>query len=116
MFIYLNDEVYKYDFLFFVFLHVYFLFVILIKLRTKRIIHLSLSQFQNGFLSSLPYLGKYLMALLAGIIADRLLNSEKISKTMTRKIFTFIGNFPLNDFILLFCIRFHLSQIYCVFE
>jgi len=38
------------------------------------------------------------MALLAGIIADRLLNSEKISKTMTRKLFTFIGNLKLLSF------------------
>jgi len=42
------------------------------------------------------------MALFAGIVADRLLNSEKISKTMTRKIFTFIGNLSSNDFVIKF--------------
>ncbi|VVC33105.1 Major facilitator superfamily,Major facilitator superfamily domain [Cinara cedri] len=47
----------------------------------------------NGLLSSLPYLGKFFMAFTAGIIADRILNAEKMTKTMTRKIFTAIGVF-----------------------
>jgi len=69
----------------------YFTIVNQLPTYMKYLLHYDIKS--NGFLSSLPYLGKYLMALVAGIIADRLLNSEKISKTMTRKIFTFIGVF-----------------------
>lgn len=31
------------------------------------------------------------MAFAAGIVADRILNADKLTKTMTRKIFTGIG-------------------------
>ncbi|CAH1715815.1 unnamed protein product [Aphis gossypii] len=69
----------------------YFTIVNQLPTYMKYLLHYDIKS--NGFLSSLPYLGKYVMALFAGIVADRLLNSEKISKTMTRKIFTFIGVF-----------------------
>lgn len=44
--------------------------------------------FQNGLLSSLPYLGKYVMAVLASALADRLLRKGTLTTTQTRKIFT----------------------------
>jgi len=44
--------------------------------------------FQNGVLSGLPYLGKYIMALSTGFIADWLKRSGKLSTTAIRKIFT----------------------------
>ncbi|XP_025424913.1 sialin-like [Sipha flava] len=69
----------------------YFTIVNQLPTYMKYLLHYNIKA--NGFLSSLPYLGKYLMALFAGIVADRLLNSEKISKTNTRKIFTAIGVF-----------------------
>jgi ACS family sodium-dependent inorganic phosphate cotransporter len=69
----------------------YFTIVNQLPTYMKYLLHYNIKA--NGVLSSLPYLGKYLMALLAGIIADRLMNSEKISKTTTRKMFTFIGVF-----------------------
>ncbi|KAL1115819.1 hypothetical protein AAG570_006109, partial [Ranatra chinensis] len=43
---------------------------------------------ENGFFSSFPYLGKYVMALGTGFLADYLKSSGKISTTMTRKFFT----------------------------
>lgn len=44
--------------------------------------------FQNGLLSSLPYLGKYTMAVLASAWADSLLKSGKMTTTQVRKTFT----------------------------
>lgn len=46
---------------------------------------------QNGLASSLPYLGKYLMALGTGVIADYLKSRNKISTTAIRKTFTVFG-------------------------
>ncbi|EFA08738.2 sialin [Tribolium castaneum] len=43
---------------------------------------------KNGILSSLPYLGKYAMAVIASYLADRLLKSGRLSRTTTRKAFT----------------------------
>lgn len=42
----------------------------------------------NGLLSSLPYLGKYAMAVLASYVADKLRKSGKMSTTFIRKAFT----------------------------
>ncbi|XP_056638287.1 sialin [Diorhabda sublineata] len=42
----------------------------------------------NGLLSSLPYFGKYLMAVLASYAADKLRKSGRMSTTVTRKVFT----------------------------
>jgi hypothetical protein len=47
--------------------------------------------FQNGMLSSLPYLGKYVFAVLTSALADYLLRTERLSRTATRKIFTTFG-------------------------
>ena len=49
---------------------------------------------QNGLLSSLPYLGKYLMAVAASYLADFLRQSGKLSTTAARKIFTTFGELP----------------------
>jgi uncharacterized membrane protein len=50
---------------------------------------------QNGLLSSLPYLGKYLFAVLTSVVADYCLRTEKLSRTATRKIFTAFGKEPV---------------------
>ncbi|XP_076289049.1 sialin [Lasioglossum baleicum] len=43
---------------------------------------------ENGLLSSLPYLGKYLFAVAMSSLADQLLKKKKLSVTAIRKIFT----------------------------
>lgn len=52
----------------------------------KDVLHFNIKK--NGLLSSLPYLGKYLMAIIASWLADRLRKSGKLSTTATRKFFT----------------------------
>ncbi|XP_050535846.1 sialin [Daktulosphaira vitifoliae] len=68
-------------------------FTIVNQLPTFMKVMFNLDIKHNGVLSSFPYLGKYLMAAVAGNLADRLLKSEKISKTAVRKLFTTIGVF-----------------------
>lgn len=46
---------------------------------------------QNGILSSFPYIGKYVMALVGGTVADKLLRSETFTKNFVRKLLTTIG-------------------------
>ncbi|XP_078045525.1 putative inorganic phosphate cotransporter [Augochlora pura] len=43
---------------------------------------------QNGLVSSLPYLGKYIFAVITSSVADHLLKKKKLSVTAIRKIFT----------------------------
>ncbi|XP_015177637.1 PREDICTED: sialin [Polistes dominula] len=43
---------------------------------------------ENGILSSLPYLGKYIFALTTATLADYLRRTNKLSVTAIRKIFT----------------------------
>lgn len=43
---------------------------------------------QNGLLSSLPYLGKYIMAVVASALADHLRKTGKLTTTSARKLFT----------------------------
>ncbi|KAG8231393.1 hypothetical protein J437_LFUL011329 [Ladona fulva] len=43
---------------------------------------------ENGLLSSLPYLGKYIFAIATSTLADHLRKTGKLSTTATRKIFT----------------------------
>ncbi|KAF4521623.1 hypothetical protein B566_EDAN006665 [Ephemera danica] len=43
---------------------------------------------ENGMLSSLPYLGKYLFAICSSVLADYLRRTGKLSTTAARKIFT----------------------------
>lgn len=43
---------------------------------------------ENGMLSSLPYLGKYIFAVATSSLADYLLRTNKLSVTAIRKIFT----------------------------
>lgn len=43
---------------------------------------------QNGLLSSLPYFGKYAMAVLASALADHLLRKKALTTVQARKIFT----------------------------
>ncbi|XP_066259673.1 sialin [Euwallacea similis] len=52
----------------------------------KDILHFDIKA--NGLWSSLPYLGKYIMAVIASYTADKLRQSGKLTTTATRKIFT----------------------------
>lgn len=52
----------------------------------KEVLHFNVKK--NGLLSSLPYLGKYAMAIIASYLADRLRRTGRLSTTATRKIFT----------------------------
>lgn len=52
----------------------------------KYILHFNIKK--NGLLSSLPYLGKYVMAVSASYLVDSLRASGKLSTTAARKIFT----------------------------
>ncbi|KAJ8946330.1 hypothetical protein NQ318_004220 [Aromia moschata] len=52
----------------------------------KDVLHFNIKS--NGLLSSLPYLGKYMMAVMASWLADKLRKSGKLSTTATRKTFT----------------------------
>ncbi|KAG4066879.1 hypothetical protein HA402_012946 [Bradysia odoriphaga] len=52
----------------------------------KQILHFNIKE--NGLLSSLPYFGKYVMAVLASYLADNLRQSGKLTTTQARKSFT----------------------------
>ncbi|XP_034244522.1 sialin isoform X2 [Thrips palmi] len=67
---------------------IYGFFTVVNQLPTfmKKVLHFNIKQ--NGLASSLPYLGKYLMALGTGVIADYLKSRNKISTTAIRKTFT----------------------------
>ncbi|KAJ8923211.1 hypothetical protein NQ315_001766 [Exocentrus adspersus] len=52
----------------------------------KDVLHFNIKE--NGLLSSLPYLGKYVMAVIASWLADKLRRSGRLSTTATRKLFT----------------------------
>ncbi|KAK3923783.1 Sialin [Frankliniella fusca] len=67
---------------------IYGFFTVVNQLPTfmKKVLNFNIKE--NGLASSLPYLGKYLMALGTGVIADFLKSRNKISTTAIRKIFT----------------------------
>jgi ACS family sodium-dependent inorganic phosphate cotransporter len=52
----------------------------------KDVLHFKIKE--NGLASSLPYFGKYLMAVIASYLADKIRKSGKMSTTLTRKVFT----------------------------
>lgn len=52
---------------------------------------MNLLSLQNGFLSSLPYLGAWLFSTLSGVVADSLVERRVFSVTAVRKIFTVVG-------------------------
>lgn len=52
-----------------------------------------ISSTQNGFLSSVPYLGMWITSLILSTIADWLITSKKLSITSTRKLLNTIGQF-----------------------
>lgn len=58
---------------------------------SKTILHFDIKS--NGYLSALPYIGKYCFALVTSFVADLLMKKENVSKTFVRKFFTFIGEF-----------------------
>ncbi|EEB14003.1 sialin, putative [Pediculus humanus corporis] len=53
---------------------------------TKYILHYNIKA--NGLLSSLPYLGKYVFAVITSYLADYFRKTNKLTTTATRKIFT----------------------------
>ncbi|KAI5713304.1 hypothetical protein M8J75_015283 [Diaphorina citri] len=52
----------------------------------KNILHFDIKK--NGILSSLPFLGKYVTALLSSLLADYLRTTDRMTTTTTRKIYT----------------------------
>ncbi|KAL6260693.1 hypothetical protein P5V15_008216 [Pogonomyrmex californicus] len=64
----------------------YFTIVNQLPTYMKYILHFNIKE--NGLLSSLPYLGKYLFSLSMSTLADYLLRTNKLSVTTIRKIFT----------------------------
>uniref|UniRef100_A0A3B4BJG7 Sialin n=1 Tax=Periophthalmus magnuspinnatus TaxID=409849 RepID=A0A3B4BJG7_9GOBI len=56
----------------------------------SNILHYDLES--NGILSALPYLGGWLLSSLSGVVADLLIERRVFSVTVTRKIFTALGN------------------------
>ncbi|XP_045451610.1 sialin [Melitaea cinxia] len=64
----------------------YFTVVNQLPTYVESILHYSIKQ--NGLLSSLPYLGKYLCALASSVLADSLRRSGRLSTTAARKLFT----------------------------
>ncbi|XP_055298408.1 sialin isoform X2 [Sitodiplosis mosellana] len=64
----------------------YFTIVNQLPTYMKYILHYDIKS--NGLLSSLPYLGKYVMAVLASALADHLRRTGALTTTQTRKIFT----------------------------
>lgn len=67
----------------------YFTVVNQLPTYTKYILNYNIKE--NGLLSSLPYLGKYLSAVASSYLADYLRRSGKLTTTKTRKIFTAFG-------------------------
>lgn len=65
--------------------------IIIIKFVNIALIFKNVSYLQNGLLSSLPYLGKYIFALSMSTLADYLLRINRLSVTAIRKIFTTFG-------------------------
>jgi hypothetical protein len=45
----------------------------------------------NGLLSSIPYVCVLIVIISTGVISDKLVKSEKISKCNIRRIFNFLG-------------------------
>lgn len=64
----------------------YFTIVNQLPTYMKYILHFNIKE--NGLLSSLPYLGKYIFALSMSTLADYLFRINKLSVTAIRKIFT----------------------------
>lgn len=60
--------------------------------------------FQNGFLSALPYLGCWILALFGGQLADFLRETCLFRTVVVRKVFTLVGEWgrlPLSLFLYL---------------
>ncbi|XP_014239443.1 sialin isoform X2 [Cimex lectularius] len=64
----------------------YFTFLNQFPTYMKHVLGLDIKQ--NGILSSFPYIGKYVMALITSYIADYVRGTGKLSTTAIRKIFT----------------------------
>lgn len=64
----------------------YFMIVNQLPNYFKNILHFDIKT--NGLLSSLPFLGKYVTALLSSCLADYIRTNDKLTTTTTRKMFT----------------------------
>ncbi|XP_068189155.1 sialin [Antennarius striatus] len=62
------------------------------------ILHFDLKS--NGFLSALPYLGGWLMAIVSGFLADYMIRRKIFSLTVVRKLFTAVGLLSSAGFLL----------------
>lgn len=65
----------------------------------RMLISLIVTLFQNGLLSSLPFIGRFIGSLGSGMLADNLMTKEILSVTATRKIFHVSGTFLTIDSI-----------------
>ena len=79
----------------------YFFFLFLIPYIPKcfcfyKVCLLLFCTFQNGLLSALPYLVSFIVALLAGQVADFLRYRGMLSTGNVRKLMTGTGNIPLH--------------------
>ena len=52
--------------------------------------------YQNGLVSSLPFLAKFLVSQAVGLLADYLQNQSALSVTTVRKVFNSIGKYSMN--------------------
>lgn len=98
--LFFNDQVFKFNIEVKTTFNIYNIIILLLLFFFLIFQINSLIFIQNGILSSLPYLGKYVMAILAGSIADNIVKANVLSKTTIRKIFTALGN--VNLFLLLY--------------
>lgn len=65
----------------------------------RMLVSLVVTLFQNGLLSSLPFLGRFIGSLGSGMLADNLMTRELLSVTAIRKIFHVSGPFFTIDSI-----------------
>ena len=70
-----------------------FIMVIIIGIEIFQNLHLfiCLLNFQNGFLSAIPYVTMWISAMICGIISDWLIKKCALDVTLVRKIFISIG-------------------------
>lgn len=80
----------------------------------RMLISLIVTLFQNGLLSSLPFIGRFIGSLGSGMLADNLMTKEILSVTATRKIFHVSGTFLTIDSISLWHVSY--KKKFCFFQ
>jgi ACS family sodium-dependent inorganic phosphate cotransporter-like MFS transporter 5 len=53
--------------------------------------NLYISKLKSGIFAALPYLFAWITVIVASIVADKLITSKVLSKTMTRRVFNSLG-------------------------